>query len=79
MSDINRYNPQKFRGDASQTYCAAFYKHTNIRADGNAYAKCNASNAIMYFTSCPSVMSRWYMMGVVFSRFILCQLHESRQ
>ena len=46
MSDINRYNPQKFRGEASQTYCAAFYKHTNIRADGNAYACCRADEPI---------------------------------
>ena len=46
MSDIKRYNPQKFRGDASETYCAAFYKHTNIRADGNAYACCRGEKPI---------------------------------
>ena len=46
MSDVKRYNPQKFRGDASETYCAAFYKHTNIRADGNAYACCRGEKPI---------------------------------
>lgn len=46
MSDINRYNPQKFRGDASKTYCAAFYKHTNVRYDGNAYACCRGEKPV---------------------------------
>lgn len=46
MSDINRYNPQKFRGDASKTYCAAFYKHTNVRHDGNAYACCRGEKPV---------------------------------
>ncbi len=46
MSETNRYNPQKFRGDASKTYCAAFYKHTNIRYDGNAYACCRGTQPV---------------------------------
>ena len=47
MSETERYNPQKFKGEKTKTVCAAFYKHTNIRYDGKAYACCRSTRPIV--------------------------------
>tara|TARA_B100001142_G_scaffold278506_1_gene288590 strand:+ start:901 stop:1935 length:1035 start_codon:yes stop_codon:yes gene_type:complete len=51
MSELKYQRGFKKRVEASKTVCSAFYNHTNIRADGNAYACCRGDVPIVKVTN----------------------------
>lgn len=51
MSELKYQRGFKKRVEASKTVCSAFYTHTNIRADGNAYACCRGDVPIVKVTN----------------------------